>query len=104
MVDFARMDFEFADADLEDVYYDPKATLGLGPSVDKGFRKVIGLIDAAVDERDLRALKGLHYEKLKGPRSHQHSLKINKKWRIILEREKGDGRIRLVIIEIDDYH
>jgi len=104
MLKLIRMDFEFADSDLEDVYYDPKATLGLGPSVDKGFRKVIGIIVAATDERDLRAMKGLHYEKLKGDRSHQHSLKITRQWRIIIERVKGDGRTRLVIVKVEDYH
>jgi toxin HigB-1 len=98
------MDIEFQDAHLEDVYYEPKATLGHGPAVDKGFRKVVGFIDNAHDERDLRGMKGLHYEKLKGDRSHQHSLKITDKWRLIVERVKGDGSLRLLIISVVDYH
>jgi proteic killer suppression protein len=98
------MDFEFRDAHLEEVYYDPKASLGHGPAVDKGFRKVMGKIDAANDERDLRALHGLHYEKLKGDRSHRHSLKVTDQWRLIVERVKQGGTTKLQVISVEDYH
>lgn len=98
------MEVEFNDSDLQDVYYDPRASLGHGASVDKGFRKVIGFIHAATDERDLRVMKSLHYEKLKGKRGHQRSLKINDQWRIIVERIKEEKRIRLLVISVEDYH
>ena len=98
------MEFDFGDADLEDVYYNPGSTLGHGAAVDKSFRKVVGKIAAANDERDLRALKGLHYHKLKGSRSHQHALNITDRWRLIVERIKVDGRFRLLIQSIEDYH
>ena len=98
------MDFEFEDADLEEAYYDPKASVGHGPVVDKGFRKVIGKIQAAHDERDLRALKGLHYHKLSGNRSHQHAVNITDQWRLVVERSEDKGRIRLLIISVEDYH
>lgn len=98
------MEFEFVDDSLEEVYYDPEPTLGLGAAVDKGFRKVVGKIEAAEDERALRALKGLHYHKLGGKRSHQHALNITDKWRLIVERMKEKERIVLRIIGIEDYH
>jgi len=98
------MEFEFSDADLEDVYYNPRATLGHGSAVDKSFRKVVGKIAAATDERDLRALKGLHYHKLKGERSYQHALNITNQWRLVVERVQAEGRIRLMIQSIEDYH
>lgn len=98
------MEFEFADEGLEEVYYNPRASLGRGTAVDKGFRKVIGKIDAAKDERDLRALKGLHYHKLQGKRSHQHALNLTDQWRLIVERSEGDGKIKLTIVSVEDYH
>ena len=52
------MEFEFEDAYLEEVYYEAKASVGHGPAVDKGFRKVMGLIREAHNELDLRKLKG----------------------------------------------
>jgi proteic killer suppression protein len=54
----------------------------------------MAIIDAAVDERDLYAQKGLRFEKLKGKRGKvgEHSLRLNNQWRLILtvnEDEKG---------------
>jgi proteic killer suppression protein len=85
------MEFDFADSDLAEVYYNPTASLGHGPAVDKGFRKLIGKIKAAIDELDLRALKGLHYHKLDGGRSHQHALNITNQWRLVVERIEKAG-------------
>ena len=98
------MEFDFADPSLEDVYYNPVASAGHGPVVDKGFRKLIGKIRAANSELDLRALKGLHYHKLDGARSHQHALNITNQWRLIVERIEENGRIKLFIRSIEDYH
>ena len=98
------MEFEFRDADLEEAYYNPRASLGHGSPVDKGFRKVIGKIRAANDERDLRALKGLHYHKLEGNRSHQRALNITDKWRLVVERVVEGGVTRLLVISVEDYH
>jgi proteic killer suppression protein len=98
------MDIEFANDDLEEVYYDPKDTIRHGPLVDKGFRKLIGKIHAAKDEVDLRALKGVHYHKLSGNRQHQHALNINDQWRLVIERCEKDGSIYLRIISVEDYH
>jgi toxin HigB-1 len=98
------MEFDFADSDLEEAFYDPAASVGHGPVVDKGFRKVVGKIKAAKNEFDLRALKGLHYHKLDGARDHQHALNITGNWRLIIERIEKDGRTELLIISVEDYH
>jgi len=98
------MEFEFGDADLEEVYYVPKASIGHGPAVDKGFRKVMGLIREAHNELDLRRLKGLHYHKLSGKRNHQHAIDITDKWRLVVERIEEKGRIKLLIVSVEDYH
>jgi plasmid maintenance system killer protein len=98
------MDFEFADSDLEEVYYEPSASLGHGPAVDKGFRKTLGFIMAAHNELDLRQFKGLHYHKLSADRDHQHAMDITDKWRLIIERIEEKGRIKLLIISVEDYH
>lgn len=98
------MEFEFRNHDLEEVYYNPNASVGHGFLVDKGFRKVIGKIQAANNELDLRALKGLHYHKLEGDRSHQHALDITDQWRLIVEPVEKDGHKSLLVISVEDYH
>ena len=70
----------------------------------KAFRKRMQLIRTAPDERDFYTAKSLHYEKLKGDRAHQNSMRLNKKERLILEY-KGEGPGKMaIVIGIEDYH
>ncbi len=98
------MRVEFDDPDLDRLETDPDFTASRGPEVVRGYRKVMQSIRAAPDERTLYALRGLRFEKLKGKRRNQHSLRINKQWRVIGElRGSGPDR-RIAIIAIEDYH
>ncbi len=61
-------------------------------------------IRGAIDERAFYALKSLHFEKLKGDRKHQHSMRLNKQWRLILElRRQGQQKV-VWVMGIEDYH
>lgn len=95
---------EFVDADLDCLEVDPRFGGNLADDAVRGFRKAMQAIRAAADERDLYALKGLHFEKLKGDRSHQHSIRINKQWRLILEIIVRDEKHWMRIVKIEDYH
>lgn len=70
----------------------------------RGFRKAMQAIRAAHDERDLYASRGLRFERLDGKRKHQHSLRINKQWRLIVELEGEASQKRIRIVGIEDYH
>lgn len=61
-------------------------------------------IVAATDERDLYALKSLHFERLKGKREGQHSIRLNDHYRLILTMEEDEQGKVLHVIEIADYH
>lgn len=98
------MDFRFDDDDLEQLYAEQEYTYGLPPGVVKAFRKRMQSIRAAPDERTFYGQKSLHFEKLKGARSHQHSMKLNDQWRLVMELE-GTGPQKIVAIKsIEDYH
>jgi len=98
------VEVEFADDDLERLYSDPSFSLGLSVALVRAYRKVVGLIHSVRDERDLRAIKSFHFEKLRGERSHQHSLRLNNQYRLIIELTgKGAAKI-VIIIDIVDYH
>jgi proteic killer suppression protein len=73
-------------------------------AVTQQFRKRMQTIRAAQDERDFYALKSLHYEKLKGNRAHQHSMRLNDQFRLILEYEGTGSEKAIVIVGIEDYH
>ena len=97
------MKVQFDSADLERLYYDPADT-SQPAEIAKQYRKVVGLIRAAVDERDLYAFKGRRYKKLKGNRKHQRSLRLNDQWRLIVEIQGSGDSKEMVIIGIEDYH
>jgi proteic killer suppression protein len=98
------MDVEFADEDLDRLETDSDFNAGFSRAIVRAFRKRIQLIRAATDEREFYAMKSLHYEKLKGGRSHQRSMRLNKQWRLVLEVSRTGARRVIVVIEIEDYH
>ena len=98
------MEVEFADADLDRLEVDPQFTAGFGPAIVRGFRKAMQAIRSAHDERDLYVSRGLGFEKLKGKRSHQCSVRLNKQWRLILELRDGEKLRTARVLGIEDYH
>lgn len=70
----------------------------------RAFRRRMQFLRSATDERDLRAMKSMRFERLKGARSHQFSLRLNDQWRLILEIEEQGNARTLVIVEIEDHH
>jgi toxin HigB-1 len=98
------MEAEFDDPDLKKLWADPKHNAGYAQPLVKSYRKKVQAIIAAKDERDLYQMKSLHFEKLKGDRAGQHSMRLNDQWRLIVEL-RGEGRNKRVgVVEIVDYH
>jgi len=89
---------------LEALYIEEKNAKKYPEGVVDAFFEVMASIRAAKDERDLRTLKSLRFEKLSGNRQSQHSLRLNKQWRLIVEIEEDNQGKRLLIVDIEDYH
>jgi proteic killer suppression protein len=98
------MKVRFADSELDRLETDGRFTAGLSPDLVKMFRRRMQYIRSAVDERDFYKLTSLHYEKLEGRRSHQHSMRLNDQFRLIVEVREGDDGKTVVIAGIEDYH
>lgn len=98
------MRFFFANKKLERLYTEEKGAHKYPPTVIDAFFEVMSVIESALDERDLYALKSLHYEKLKGNRSHQRSIRLDRQFRLILERARDEMGKYFWIIQIEDYH
>ena len=93
-----------ADRKLDRLECDGDCGVGFSAEIVTMYRKRMQFIRAAADERDYYALKSLHYEKLKGKRKHQRSMRLNKHFRLVLEiHDDPDGKT-VVIISIEDYH
>lgn len=63
-------------------------------------RRKLDIIHAAASLEDLRIPPNNKLEKLKGLRSHQHSIRINDQYRIIFTWKAGNAEN----VEIIDYH
>lgn len=98
------MDVEFADEQLRRLCFEQQFTAGLSQDLAKRYRKLMQAIMAAVDERTFYAMKSLHYEKLKGKRAHQRSMRLNQQWRLIIELKEGKPKNTVVVVGIEDYH
>jgi proteic killer suppression protein len=98
------MEIIFKDKNLDRLEIDASFNYGHQYNIVKVFRKRMQQIRAAKDERDFYNLKSLGYEKLQGNRKHQHSMRLNDQWRLILEYEGAGNNKKILIIGIEDYH
>lgn len=99
------MKIEYGDEELrrlaEEADFRPKKW---GHDLVVAYRKKIQVLDSAMDERDLRAMRSLNLEKLKGDRAGQYSVRLNDQFRLILTfHTEDDGRV-VVVLEVVDYH
>ncbi len=98
------MEVQFSDKKFDRLETDPDYEAGFGLAVVKAYRRRMQQLRAADDERDLYALKSLRFEKLKGTRAHQRSIRLNDQWRLIVEIIPDRPKNRIRVCGIEDYH
>ncbi len=98
------MEVRFADKRLALVETDKAAKTKLPAAVIISARRKLQFIREAADERDLRAWRSLHYEKLSGDREGQRSIRLNEKWRLVFQIDNDSVPPEIVVIGIEDYH
>lgn len=98
------MDVEFADKNLAEIETGDAAKTGLPIAVIRSARRKLMTLRAATDDRTLRNWKSLHYEKLKGNREGQRSIRVNDKYRIVFTLDDDATPKKATILAIEDYH
>ncbi|MBS0182284.1 MAG: type II toxin-antitoxin system RelE/ParE family toxin [Nitrospira sp.] len=98
------MKIQFHDTRLALIKTDRAFETKLPFGVIKSCRDKLVVLEAAPDERTLRNWKSLHYEKLKGDREGQRSIRINDQYRLIFTLDDSQSPPTLTILEVDDYH
>jgi toxin HigB-1 len=93
-----------ADKKLKNADEHPDIYAGYPDKITELFRIRMQQIRAADNENVLRGLKSLHFEKLKGKRQHEYSIRLNNQFRLIFEIEKVGRNDQLVITGIEDCH
>ena len=89
----------FKDRDTERLFH-REPVKRLGPDVQRAALRKLRMLDAATSLNDLRVPPANRLEKLKGDRAGQHSIRINRQWRVCFVWRSGDARE----VEIVDYH
>ena len=98
------MDVTFGDQSLDRLETDASFSAGFGDAIVKAYRRRMQQIRAASDERTFYARRSLNFEKLKGDRAGQYSMRLNDHWRLIVVLRGGASRKIVHVIEITDYH
>jgi proteic killer suppression protein len=89
---------------LAALYSEEAAAKRYPSEVVDAFFELMTAIDAAIDERDLYALKGLHFEKLKGGRKNDRSMRLNRSWRLIVRMERDDSGKLVVVVNLENHY
>lgn len=80
--------------------FDREYSRKLPRSIQKTAMRKLWMLNAATSLNDLRIPPANHLEALHGKRKGQHSIRINKQWRICFKWHQGNT----YDIEITDYH
>ena len=89
----------FRDRDTERLF-DRRPIRRLGSELQRMALRKLRILDAAMSLGDLRVPPGNRWERLRGERAGQHSIRINDQWRICFRWDEGDA----YDVEIVDYH
>lgn len=84
---------EFRDKWLRDFFVDDVHSRNIPADIaDRLFRK-LQMIDDATTDQDLRTPPSNHFEKLVGKLKGFHSIRVNKRWRLVFrwDGEKGEA-------------
>jgi proteic killer suppression protein len=98
------MEVVFADPVLELIETEEAGQTRLPVAVIKSARRKLTVIRAAPDDRALRNWKSLHYEKLKGDREGQRSIRLNDQYRLVLTLDEVTTPPTVTVLAIEDYH
>ena len=89
----------FANSDTESVWNGERCRK-FPAEIDKVARRKLRMLDAAKEFNDLKNPHSNRLHELKWDRAGQHSISINKQWRICFVWKDGDA----YDVEITDYH
>ena len=89
----------FKDRDAERLFH-RRPVRRLGTDVQRTALRKLRMLDAATTLDDLRIPPANRLEKLKGDRAGQHSIRVNRRWRICFRWRSSDAHD----VEIVDYH
>lgn len=98
------MEIDFADELVALIETDEAGRTRFSIAIIKSARRKLAAMRAAEDERTLRNWKSLRFEKLKGDRENQRSVRLSDQYRLIFTLDDTKTPPRITILGIEDYH
>jgi proteic killer suppression protein len=97
----------FKTPELEQLFLIPvdniKGKLPFQKSIIQQYKNRITLLESIDRLSDLYSFKSLHFEKLKGERTGQSSIRINDQYRLVIE-QINDEAVKVLIVEISKHY
>jgi proteic killer suppression protein len=93
----------FRDEWLRAFFVDDVRSRNIPPDLEARLFRKLQLIDDATTDSDLRAPPGNNFEKLRGNLEGLHSIRVNKKWRLVFQWDGGRGEASGVYLDDHSY-
>jgi toxin HigB-1 len=88
---------------LRDFFIDDLWSKMVPPDLENWLFRKLQLIDDATSDLDLRAPPSNHFEKLRGNLAAFHSIRVNRRWRLVFEWNGAGGEARDVYLDDHSY-
>jgi toxin HigB-1 len=91
----------FRDVGLRDFFVEDLRSKKIPSDVESRLFRKIQMLDDATTDQDLRVPPSNHFEKLRGNLEGFHSIRVNKRWRLIFQWD--GGRAEATDVYLDDH-
>lgn len=98
------MRIRFEDRTLIDLLQCKNPPQGYSVEVLRAFQKAIGIIKNAKDQRDIRAVKSFHLEKMREYRDDRFSIRLKRKWRLFIRFENDVNGNLVAVIDMNNHY
>lgn len=93
----------FRDKWLREFFEDDVAGKAIPAAIKNQLFRRLQMVDDATNDQDLRVPPSNHFEKLSGKLSAYHSVRVNKKWRLVFKWDGSKGKATNLYLGPHDY-
>ena len=93
----------FRDSWLRAFFVEDKRTRNVPPDLEIRLFRKLQMVDDATNDQDLRVPPSNHFEKLSGNLDGMHSIRVNKRWRLVFLWDGGRGEATGVYLDDHSY-
>ncbi|MGH9467407.1 MAG: type II toxin-antitoxin system RelE/ParE family toxin [Terriglobales bacterium] len=94
---------DFRDEWLRAFFLEDVKSRQLPAAIETALFRKLQLLDDAVTDQDLRAPPGNHFEKLRGELEGFHSVRVNRRWRLVFRWNPSRGEATGVYLDDHSY-